>query len=474
MTQQSPIREVWSIAWPVVLTMMSYTTMQFVDALMVARVDAISVAAQGNGSVWSFTVISFLFGIVTMVNAFVSQNIGAGKQEEAARYAWAGIWLSVFAWIALLIPFGFLLPTIFRMMHPGEPRLVELETAYAQILLFGGVVTVITKAIAQFFFGIQRPRVIAAAAIIGNLVNLVGNFILIFGEAGLPAWGLPGIPGTPALGVAGAAIATLIGTAVEGAIPLAIFLSRCSQERYRSRSVWRFDSARTLEIIRLGWPNALQFSNEIICWAIFMSYLVGLFGPLHLVAGWGTLRYMHMAFMPAVGFSVATTSLVGKYIGAGQPEVAAQRARVAVGMAMVYMTVCGLLMAIFRDDLLHVFTLGEETTPEDAAEILRIGSGMMICAAIFQTFDALGIVYSGALRGAGDTIVPGVLTVVLSWTVIVGGGWLLATRVPEWSSLGPWIASAVYIILLGFAMAGRFESGRWKRIRLVHDSNESR
>ncbi len=467
MTQPSPIREVWSIAWPVVLTMMSYTVMQFVDALMVSRVDAISVAAQGNGSVWSFTVISFLFGIVTMVNTFVSQNIGAGKPEEAARYAWAGIWLSVIAWLLLLVPFGFLLPTIFRMMHPGEPRLVELETAYAQILLFGGVVTVVTKAIAQFFFGTQRPRVIAVAAITGNLVNLVGNYILIFGEAGLPALGIPGIPGTPALGVAGAAIATLIGVAVEGAIPLVIFLSRRSHERYRSRSLWRFDQRRTLELIRLGWPNALQLSNEIICWAIFMSYLVGLFGPLHLVAGWGTLRYMHMAFMPAVGFSVATTSLVGKYIGAGQPDVAAQRARVAVCMAMAYMTVCGLLMAIFREDLLQAFTMGEETTAAEAEEILRIGSGMMICAAIFQTFDALGIVYSGALRGAGDTIVPGVLTVVLSWGVIVGGGWLLATRVPEWSSLGPWIASAVYIILLGFAMAGRFESGRWRSIRLV-------
>jgi multidrug resistance protein, MATE family len=220
-------------------------------------------------------------------------------------------------------------------------------------------------------------------------------------------------------------------------------------------------------VFRLGWPNGLQFSNEIVCWALFMSYLVGLFGPLHQVAGWGTLRYMHMAFMPAVGFSVATTSLVGKYIGAGQPDVAAHRARLGVGMAVIYMTICGALMAIFRGELLTVFTTGEGATPAEASEILRIGGAMMICAAIFQTFDALGIVYSGALRGAGDTIVPGVATVVLSWTVIVGGGWWLATRIPEWSSLGPWIASAAYIILLGFVMAGRFESGRWRRIRLV-------
>lgn len=463
----SPLGEVWAIAWPTVLTMMSYTVMQFVDALMVSRVDAISVAGQGNGGVWSFTIISFLFGIVTMVNTYVSQNVGAGRRAEAARYAWSGLWLSAIAWTVLLLPFGFVMPSIFRAMHGDDPRLVELETSYAQVLLFGGIVTLSTKAVSQFFFGIHRPRVITVAAIVGNVVNGIGNFILIYGEEGVPAWHLPGIPGTPALGVTGAAISTVIGTAVEGAIPFCLFLSRRVDAEYGTRSSWRFDPARVRDILRLGWPNALQISNEIICWAIFMSYLVGLFGSLHLVAGWGTLRYMHMAFMPAVGFSVATTSLVGKYIGAGQPDVAAHRARLGVGMAMVYMTVCGILIAVFREPLLTLFTMGERTSPEDAAEILRIGGGMMICAAVFQTFDALGIVYSGALRGAGDTIFPGLVTVALSWTVIVGGGWWLATRHPELSSLGPWVASASYIILLGFAMAARFESGRWRRIALL-------
>ncbi len=467
MSAPSPIREVWSIAWPTVLTMMSYTVMQFVDAIMVSRVDAISVAAQGNGGVWSFTIISFLFGIVTMVNTYVSQNVGAGKPLEAAKYAWSGLWMSLFAWLLLLVPYGFVLPVIFRQMHAGEPRLIELEVAYAQVLLFGGVVTMCTKAIAQFFFGIQRPRVIAVAAITGNVVNCIGNYILIYGEAGIPSWGIPGVPGVPAMGVRGAAISTVIGTAVEGAIPLAIFLSARMNATYATRGTWRCDWRRIADVLRLGWPNALQFSSEIICWAIFMSYLVGLFGPLHLVAGWATLRYMHMAFMPAVGFSVATTSLVGKYIGAGQPDVAAHRARVGVIMAMAYMTTCGVLMAIFRERLLGVFTLGERTSPEDAAEIVRIGGAMMICAAVFQTFDALGIVYSGALRGAGDTIVPGVVTVALSWTVIVGGGWWLSHSMPQWSSLGPWVASAAYIIVLGFVMAARFESGRWRRIRLV-------
>jgi MATE family multidrug resistance protein len=463
---KSVVGEVWAQAWPTVLTMASYTVMQFVDALMVAELGPLEVAAQGNGGVWSFTLMSFLFGIVTMVNTFASQNVGAGRPHEAAAYGWAGLWFSLCAWILLLVPYAFVLPSIFAAMG-HEPRLVELESAYAQILLLGGFVTLAGKSMSNFFFGIGRPRVIAVAAISGNIANIVLNYVLIYGEAGVPSLGLPGIPGTPALGVAGAAIATVLGTAVECCIPLVIFLGRKMHASHGTRTDWQLRTKPIAALCRVGWPNALSFGNEIVCWAIFMSVLVGLFGTLHLSAGWITLRFMHLSFMPAVGFSVAATSLVGRYIGAGEPDQAARRARVAVLMALGYMTVCGLLMFAFREELVSIFLRESTTSQADIAEILRIGSAMMICAAIFQTFDAIGIVYSGALRGAGDTTVPGIATVVLSWTAIVGGGWLLATQVPQWESIGPWVASAVYIILLGFFMGWRFESGRWRSIRLI-------
>ncbi|MCL4209812.1 MAG: hypothetical protein KJZ68_04045, partial [Phycisphaerales bacterium] len=92
---------------------------------------------------------------------------------------------------------------------------------------------------------------------------------------------------------------------------------------------------------------------------------------------------------------------------------------------------------------------------------------LMICAAIFQTADALGVVYSGALRGAGDTVWPGVMTMIYSWVFIVLGGWLLVEYVPQWTSVGPWIGASVYIILFGLTMAWRFERGPWRRINLV-------
>ncbi len=463
---RSAIREVWSLAWPTVLTMTSYTVMQFVDSLMVAQVGPLEVAAQGNGAVWSFTLLSVLFGIVTMVNTFVAQALGAGRPHEVARYGWAGLWFALGAWLVLMVPYGFVLPSVFRSMR-HEPRLVELESAYGSILLWGGIVSLGGKALSNFFFGLHRPRLILVAAIAGNVVNVVLNTVLIYGEAGLPRFGWPGVPGVPPLGVAGAAIATVAGTACECVLPLLVFVSPSLDRRYGIRASWRPDVGPIRDLLRLGWPNALAFGNEIVCWALFMSWLVGKFGTLHLTAGWITLRFMHLSFMPAVGFSTATTSLVGRYIGAGQPDVAARRARLALAMALVYMTVCGVVMGVFRHELIAFFARGAGTPPEVAAEVIRIGGWMMICAAIFQTFDAVGIVYSGALRGAGDTTVPGVVTVVFAWTMIVGLGYWLATSRPGLESIGPWIGASVYIIALGLVMGARFESGRWKRLRLL-------
>lgn len=463
----SSVREVWALAWPTVLTMASYTVMQFVDSLMVGQVGALELAAQGNGGVWSFTILSFLFGIVTMVNSFVSQALGARRPHEVARYGWAGLWFSLIAWAALLVPFALVLPGIFGLMG-HEDRLVELESAYAQVLLVGGVVTLAGKSISQFFFGIHRPKLITIAAIAGNVVNVALNYVLIYGSEGLPSLGLPGVPGVRPLGVVGAALGTIGGTAVECVIPISVFLSRGFDREFGVRAAWRPELAAIRDLLRVGWPNALAFCNEIVCWAIFTGWLVGLFGTLHLTAGWITLRYLHLSFMPAVGFSVAATSLVGKYVGAGRPDLAANRARLTLAMALVYMTACGVLFGVFRHELLELFLSGANLGSVDAAEVVRVGGWMMICAAVFQTFDAVGIVYSGALRGAGDTVFPGVITVVFAWAFIVGLGALLATRwAPEWQSLGPWIGASAYFILLGLGVGARFESGAWQRVRLV-------
>ena len=471
LSTRGAVAEVWRIAWPTVLTMVSYTIMQFVDALMVAQLGPVEVAAQGNGGVWSWAVIFSVVGVLTVVNTFVSQAVGAQRPHEVARYAWAGVWLSLVAYLVILLPLGLLLPSAFALMG-HSPRTTELESQYATVLVFGSLVTVLGKSMSHFFFGIQRPRVIAAAAIAGNLVNVALNYALIYGEEGLPSLGLPGIPGMAAMGLRGAAIATVIGTAVELSVPLVLFLGRRMDREYGIRGAWRPDLAAMRDVVRLGTPASLQQGSEILTWAIFMSVLVGRFGDVALSAGWSTLRYMHLSFMPAVGFGIAATSLVGRHIGAGRPDLAASRARIALAIAVAYMGACGILMLVFRGPMISVFASGARTAPEVAAQVVEAGASFMVAAAFFQVFDAVGIVLLGALRGAGDTLWPGIATVILSWSIIVGGGWLLVERAPGLGPLGPWIAASAYIAVLSVVLAVRWKRGAWRSIRILETPEE--
>ena len=461
-----PFYEVWSIAWPTVMTMTSYTVMQFVDKLMVAQVSPLQVAAQGNGGIWAFAPIAFAMGALSVVNTYVSQNLGAGTPQHGPKYAWAAVWLSVGAWVLLLWPWAAGLGFLFSFMG-HSPELMRLETGYGRLLLAGAVLLMASRGLHHYFFGMHRPRIVTFSAIVGNLVNGVANYVLIFGHEGLPALGLPGVPGVPPLGLYGAAIGTVIGTAVELVIPAAVFLGPRMNAELGTRRAWRLQLSPIRDLVRIGWPAALQFGNEIVCWSIFMSVLVGRFGENHMTAGWAALGWMHLSFMPAVGFSVAVTSLVGKYVGAGEPDVAVARARLGLGMAVGYMTICGLIFFLFRSQLIGLFVSGKDLDPAQAQEIIEIGGWLMICAAIFQTADAFGITYSGALRGAGDTVWPGVVTVIYSWVFIVAGGWSIAVLWPQLGSVGPWIAASAFVIAYGVTIWRRFEGGRWRSIRLL-------
>ena len=161
---------------------------------------------------------------------------------------------------------------------------------------------------------------------LGGQLDQFGGFLRFdFWESGLPALGLPGIPSAPQLGVAGAAWGTVVGSIVEATIPMiALFMAktRANFDVMAARG-WHLSACR--ELFHRGWPASLSWGSELICWAWFMTALVGRFGSEHMTASWIAMRYMHLSFMPAVGFSVAITSIVGRLIGEGSPEEAQSR-----------------------------------------------------------------------------------------------------------------------------------------------------
>ncbi len=465
----SPLREMLAIALPVAAVMVSYSISQFVDSVMVARLpngDA-AVAALGNGGIVAFIPISIAMGVVQAINTYVSQHIGAGSEHRASAYPWNGVWFSVAVWLAFFVPLAFVLPGVMPWFTGAlaaaapsggagpDPEVVRMQQEYARVLLLGAVFTLCSRSMAQFFFGTQRGAIVLVASLAANAVNFCGNWLLIYGN-----WGFP------ALGVTGSAVSTVIGQLVEFLIPLSMFLSPRFHARYGTRSAWRPSRARIAEIIKVGAPQGLAFGNEMICWAIFMAGMLGGISVADNAAGWIGLRYMHLSFLPAIGVSIAISAVVGRSIGADDPDTAQRRASLGTRIAMVYMGLCAAAFVVFREPLVRVFidkTWGEERV----GPVVEVGKQVMICAAVFQVFDAIGISMQGALRGAGDTRWPGLMQVALAWVVLMGGGYAALRLFPEWRSLGPWAMASAYITIFAVVMYWRFASGRWRAIRLI-------
>lgn len=467
---EHPLREMLTIAAPTVVTMTSFTVMQFVDGLMVSRIggdtpDPVYVSAQGNGGMAAWMALSGVLGVTGIISTYVSQNLGANKPERGAAYAWNGLWICLAAWVFLMLPYAATLPALFsRFGDAHSPELLALETGYARILVVGSIMTMSAKVIAHYFYGMHRPWVVLIAALSANGVNVLANWVLIYGALGAPA-----------MGVAGAAWGTLIGTLVELAIPAAIFLSPGMHRRFGTRSGWRPSRTHAVDIMRLGWPAGAMMVSEMICWGYLMTVLLPRAGEAagelavhHNTAGWIALRYMHVSFMPTVGLSIAVTAIVGRCIGMRRPDLAAARTWLALKLALGYMGLCALVFVALREPLVRVF-VPEQSSPTDAAEVVRIGAQVLIAAAVFQLFDAIAIVLSGALRGAGDAVWPGVVMASLSWVVLLGGGTAIIELAPGLGSMGPWAMAALYIILAGVLLLARFLSGRWRAMRVVHD-----
>lgn len=492
--QPGAFMELLRIAAPSIATMASYMGMQFFDRLMVKDIgpDPVYLAAHGNAAIATWTLMTLCVGMAGIISSFVSQHLGAGRPERGAAYAWNMMWIGLGYWAVVLLPGALLAPTVLRALgHPDQ--LYRLEVDYAVIGMAGGIFTVWSKGLHNYFFGMHRAGIVLVSAITGNLVNVMLNVVLIFGVDGPPAhWpaaeqlGSVGrLLGIPAMGLAGAATATVIGTAVEFVIPFLVFTGPRMARTFGTRRQWRPSRSCLVAIVKVGWPAGFMMLNELLCWAYLMTYLTGVAAreQVHATgglpeiaaraatmantAGFAALQWMHLSFMPAMGLSIATQAVVGKAVGARDLNGAASRTWLGLRLAVTYMGLCGIVFFLFRQELVGLF-INPATPAEDRELILRMGMQILLAAAVFQVFDATALTLSAALRGAGDTLWPGVVTIVMGWVCLVGVGHLLIEARPAWGALGPWIGAGLYFLTLAGLLLARFMAGQWRTIRLTH------
>jgi MATE family multidrug resistance protein len=332
----------------------------------------------------------------------------------------------------------------FRLMGPA-PEVRAIGSSYLRIRLLGGVFMVSWMCFSSFLRGLGDTRTPLKVTLLANVINVFLNYCLVFGKLGFPR-----------LETDGSAIATVIATAIGAGTFFWVFLSRKNSERYATRSQKRLDPAALWRLARVSIPMGVQWALDMASFVVF-SALIGRISTIDLAASEVGLRLMSLSFMPVFGLSIAATTLVGQYIGSRETHLAVRSGNTAMKMGLIYAAFIGLVFALIPDKLVSLIN--------SDPEVVRIGSHVLRIAAVFQIFDALGIVSSGSLRGAGDTVWTMVIMVSYAWAGFVPlayvGGFVF-----RGGAAGAWVGATVYIIALGITFYMRFRGGKWQRIKI--------
>ena len=435
--------EVWHIAYPAVLTMLSQTIMTFVDAMMVGRLGPTELAAVGLSGTLTWGLFSFFNGLVNGVNTFVAQDYGARRFDYIGRLTWQGVYFSLISGVILIFisRYNF---DLMRLLGPEED-VQRIGASYMGIRLWGGVFTVLYMCFSAFLRGIGDTRTPLKIVIFINILNVAGDYVLIFGKLGFPM-----------LGTDGAAYATVGASAVGALIFFAVFVSKRSNEMFSTRSTWRMRLDLMRRLSRVGLPMGLQWLLDMASFIVF-SALIGRIGTLELAASTTGLRLMHLSFMPVFGVSIAATTLVGQYIGSEEIPHATRSGYTAVKISMLY---AGLIALLFLVIPRHLVMLINQDP-----EVVKLGVMILRVAAIFLLFDSMGIAANGCLRGAGDTRWAMIIGITYAWFIFVPLAYVGAMTL-KGGAVGAWAGATVYIIALGLTYFLRFHRGKWRSIKI--------
>jgi multidrug resistance protein, MATE family len=449
------MRAVLALAVPLVANSAVQTILNLTDLWFIGHISTTALAAVGAVNWLVVAVVLLLAGTGMAVQTCVAQSFGAGRHARAAQAAWSGLW-------------GILLvaPVFFAVAHSSHYILApfgighDLEDTAARFWLprvAGAPLGVAVWGVLGFFNGISRPRTTVVITIIITCMNAVLNKVFIF-DLGL--------------GVAGSAWASTCAQGVGLASTLAVFLSREYRRRYRTHLMWRPSWSVLWTQFRMGFPMGLTGASDLLGIALFQLMQVRL-GAVDGAATQLVMASTAIAYMPGVGVAQAGTTLVGQSIGAGDRTWAMRVGTRVVLLAAFLMGGIGVLLALAGPWVLPLLLTSGDTA---SAAVLREAAMLLWFAAAYQFFDGLNIASSFCLRGAGDTVVPGALVLVLSWFVFVplahaltfapGDGFLHFLPQLGYGTRGGWIAVIVYVLLLGSALYGRWRLGVWQRIRI--------
>jgi len=440
------LREIWRLAWPTVTYSLLQNLVGLIDILMVGRLGSAAISAVGLSRQIVIIVMVIVLSITTGSTTLAAQFYGAGSPRRLSRLAAQSLIMGIVTGV-VLGSIGFILTPSMLSLMGAKPDVLQHGTAYMRILFAGMIFMVTGFVIRGLLNGAGDTLTPLKVAAFTNIVNIVANYLLIFG-----VWGFP------RLGVAGAACGTVVARAIGTGIGIAIILSGRFRVRLFPADLRGVSPTMMFKVLRIGIPAGVQgiFRNgaRVLLYRIVAATAGGTAAIAATTIGF---QIRMLSILPALAINVAAVSLVGRNIGAGRLEKAEEFGWQAVRTCLVLMSTLGFFIFILASPLVRAFTGSLQT--------IQIGRFMLRFFAFDQLFAALGIVSNGILTGAGDTKPGLVYTIIAQWFFMLPLSCFLVFYA-GWDIMGVCLAFTLASALQFGLTLRRVLGGKWKEMKV--------
>jgi MATE family multidrug resistance protein len=436
-------RDVLRLALPAMGEQLLSMMVGIVDTFLVGHLGAAPLAAVGLANQWVMLATTLFASIATGSTALIARFIGARKPEDADQVLRQSILLGALIGVIATV-FGVSLARPAVMLIGAPSDVIELSSDYLRVvstILFFSTLMFIGNASLR---GAGDTRTPLYVMMVVNALNIAVAWTAINGPFGLPK-----------LGVVGSALGAATGRFVGGILVIAILIRGRAGIRLRLRHL-RPDGDMIRRILRVGLPTGVEqilFRSGQMLFARILAEL----GTVAYAANQVAINGWSLSFMPGFGFALAATTLVGQGLGAEDPDAAQDRGFSAFRMGAGLMSLVGLAFLFFPSQIVGFFT--------SEPEVIAVGTLPLQVVGVIQPILAASMVFSGALRGAGDTRFPMVVTAAAIWLVRLPLAYLFAL-VLDGGLLGAWAAMALDMVMRGVLNFLRFRAGRWKTLQV--------
>lgn len=451
MTASQQIGLTVRLSIPAILAQISSIVMQYIDASMVGLL-----GANASGAIGLVSSTTWLFGglciaVTTGFTVQIAQAVGAGEDKSARNIMKQGLIIALCISVILALIAAVISTPLPRWLG-GEAAIQKMASQYFLVYMLGLPALQMNSIAGGMHQSSGNMRLPGILNVMCCVMDVIFNLFFIFPTRSVQinsiTFTMPGL----GLGVAGAALGTITAEAVTCAIMVTALLWKNRTLHLRKGERLRFHRDTLAKAVKIGAPVGLE--QMVMCSAYVMSTkIVSPLGTIAIAANSFAVTAESFCYMPGYGVQAASTTLVGQCVGAGQKQLSRRMAWITMGLGVSVMTIGGVLMYIAAPSMIGVLTPNEE--------IRNLGAAVLRIEAFAEPFYAASIVASGALRGAGDTLVPSCMNFASMWCVRIPLAAILAPRVGLY---GVWIAMCVELCFRGILFTTRLKRERWMRV----------